>query len=513
MGARANRLRAWVRGAARFIAWGLLFSLVYGQSPLYTSNQNQYFLHAASQSGVGLLSEDWLANTADSVPVFTLLARLTYHHLNELFFYLYFALLCSVYLYSLTRLAFSRTSPDPTRRLLALTFLLTLNSALLRFALARGVGEGWAYLFDGGVAGQRLLGTVLQPSVFGVFLLLSITLFLDGRRVASALVLGVAATIHPTYLLTAGLLVPAYLWLIWRERRALRPVAAFGLLALLLVLPIALYVLATLGPTSGPIAAQAQEILVEERIPHHAVVAQWLDATTAVKLALLLGALVITRRSGLFPILLIPLVLGILLTGAQVATDNNALALLFPWRVSALLVPMATAVLVGWASGRLSRWAERFAGITRPLAILLIATLAIAGAARFVLDLRQMQADPAGPMIAYARENRAPGQLYLIPPDLQQFRLEAGIPAFVDLKSIPYLDAEVMEWFTRMRIEGWIYRDRPEEVDCTLFDRLRDEYRVTHVVLDRELFDLSCPALGPGIYADETYVVHEVIDP
>jgi hypothetical protein len=206
------------------------------------------------------------------------------------------------------------------------------------------------------------------------------------------------------------------------------------------------------------------------------------------------------------------LVLGIILTAAQVATDSNALALLFPWRISALLVPLATAVLVDWAAAHLSPWAEHNTGIIRPIAILLIAVLGIAGAARFGLDLREMQADPAAPMIAYVRENRAPGQLYLIPPDLQQFRLEAGIPAFVDLKSIPYLDAEVMEWFTRMRIEGWIYRDRPEEVDCTLFDRLQNEYRVTHVVLDRDLFDLSCPALGPRLYADEAYAVHELID-
>jgi hypothetical protein len=357
-----------------------------------------------------------------------------------------------------------------------------------------------------------LLGTVLQPSVFGVFLLLSIVLFLDGRRVASAIALGVAATVHPTYLLSAGLLVPAFLWLLWREKHSLRPVAAFGLLALLLVLPIALCVLTTLGPTSATISAQAQEILVEERIPHHAVVAEWFDATTAVKLAILLAALVISRRSRLFPVLLIPLVLGMILTGAQVATDSNALALLFPWRISALLVPLASAVLVDWAAGRLSRWAAHFAGIVRPLAIALIALLAIAGVAGFVLDLRQMQADPAGPMIAYARAHRAPGQLYLIPPDLQQFRLETGIPAFVDLKSIPYRDAEVMEWFTRFRIEGWIYRDHPEEVDCTLFDRLRDEVGVTHVVLDRDLFDLSCPALGSALYADPAYSIRSLGD-
>lgn len=513
MASRANDLHSWIRSAVRFVAWGVLLSLVYGQSPLYTSNQNQYFLHGAAQAGIGLLAEDWLANTVDSVPVFTSLLTLTYRYLHEFLFYLYFALLCAVYLYSILRILHPHASPpDPTRRLITLTLLLGLHSAALRFVLARGLGEGWAYLFDGGVAGQRLLGTVLQPSVFGVFLLLSVALFLERRPWAAALALAVAATFHPTYLLTAGLLMLAYLWVTWKERRALRPVLTIGLPALVLVLPIALYVFTALGPTSAQISAQAQEILVEERIPHHAVVARWLDSPTVVKLALISGALVLARRTRLFPILLIPLLLGVALTVVQVLIDSNTLALLFPWRISALLVPIAAAVLADWAAGRLIPWAERRARAIRILCVTTISLLTLAGVARFVLDVREMRADPAAPLMAYIRETRAPGQVYLIPPDLQQFRLQAGAPAFVDLKSIPYLDVEVVEWFTRMRIEGWIYRDRPEEVDCTLFDRLREEYGVTHAVLDRDLFALSCPALGTPTYADGAYAIHALID-
>jgi hypothetical protein len=276
------------------------------------------------------------------------------------------------------------------------------------------------------------------------------------------------------------------------------------------VAPIAGYVIRTLGPTAPSISAQAQEILVEERIPHHAVVAQWLDATTGAKLALLLGALVLARRTRLFPVLFIPLVGGSVLTVVQVVSDSNSLALLFPWRISAVLVPVSTAMFVGWAAGRLAPALERRAALTRNLCLAGIALLALAGAARFVLDLREMQADPAAPMMAFVRESRAPGQVFLVPPDLQQFRLVTGVPIFVDLKSIPYRDVEVVEWFTRMRIEGWIYRDRPEEVDCTQLDRVQAEFGVTHIVLDRDLIGLRCPALGASLYADEAYAVRRL---
>jgi len=508
---RLRRAALQLRSPAAILAGGLLFSLVYGQSPLYTSNQNQYFLHGAARAGLGFLAQDWLARTVDSVPVFTLLVTWTYRYFHEVFFYFYFVLLGAVYLYSLTLIANRRVSPDPTRRLLTLTFLFGLHSAALRFVLARALGEEWAYLFDGGVAGQRLLGTVMQPSVFGVFLLLSVALFLERRRIAAVLAIAVAATVHPTYLLSAAFLVIAYLWIIWKDSRSLGPVLALGSLALILVLPITLHAVTSLGPTSAEISAQAQEILVEERIPHHAVVAQWLDATTAVKLVMVLAALILARRSSLVPILLIPLLLGASLTAVQVMADSNTLALLFPWRISALLVPIAAAVLADWAAGRLLPWANRHTRPARLVCVAVIVLLALAGVARFALDVREMRADPAAPMMAYVRETRAPGQTYLIPPDLQQFRLGTGVPAFVDLKSIPYLDVEVVEWFTRMRIEGWIYRDRPEEVDCSLFARLSEEYGVTHVVLDRDLFALSCPALGPRSYADGAYAIHALI--
>jgi hypothetical protein len=34
----------------------------------------------------------------------------------------------------------------------------------------------------------------------------------------------------------------------------------------------------------------------------------------------------------------------------------------------------------------------------------------------------------------------------VISPDLQSFRLATGVPIFVDFKSIPYKDGEVLQW-------------------------------------------------------------------
>jgi hypothetical protein len=150
----------------------LAFGLAYSQSPLYTSNQNQYFLHGAARAGIGFLSEDWLANTADPTPVFSWIVEWTYRLLPPEAFYLEYLLLFGVYLAGMWLLgdALFELRTSGTRALLFLTFIVVLHSAALRVIQGRLLGETWEYLWDGGVASQRLLGTVFQPSSFGVLL-------------------------------------------------------------------------------------------------------------------------------------------------------------------------------------------------------------------------------------------------------------------------------------------------------------------------------------------------------
>src|SRR3954468_3729461 len=83
--------------AALFLTGSGLFAAAYGQAPLYYSNQNQYFLHGLARAGVGLLHEDWLANTLDPPPVFTALVALTARTLHPWLFHLWYALLMGVY--------------------------------------------------------------------------------------------------------------------------------------------------------------------------------------------------------------------------------------------------------------------------------------------------------------------------------------------------------------------------------------------------------------------------------
>lgn len=500
------------RRLAGFLAWALIFGLAYGQSPLYTSNQNQYFLHGAARAGIGDLAHDWLANTANSVPLFSLLVEAVYRSLPTAAFYLVYLALFGVYLFSLVEISghVFDLRPPTTRRVF-LAGLILVHSAALRYALTRLLGPGWDFPFDGGVAGQRLLGPVLQPSCFGVLLLLSIALFLRRHACWAVVAAVAAASLHPTYLLGAATLTLAYVWVVRRDGRSWRMSLATGLLAIALVTPITLYVVLALGPTSPQVSAEAQAVLVNFRIPHHALVAEWLDASVLFKLALIAAGIWLAQRTRLFPILSIGLIAGLGLTLLQVVTGSASLALLFPWRLSTFLVPIGTALSLGWlvtaATDRILRLAGQRARLLSVSCWGLAAAVALAGMARFAIDLRQMRADPARPMMAFVAARRAPGDVYLIPPRLQEFRLVTGAAALADFKSIPYRDVEVLDWYERVRMAEWFYRDRIEYVDCDLLDQFAAEYGVSHVVLDQNLLSLSCPQFGDEQYRDAEFAV------
>ena len=506
---------SWKPGVRRLAIWVLAvlaLGLAYSQSPLYTSNQNQYFLHGAAHAGIGSLSRDWLANTADPTPVFSWIVEGTYRLLPPAAFHVEYLLLFGVYLVGMWRLVdpIFQLQRSRLRVLLFFTLLVVLHSAALRLLQGRLLGEAWEYVWDGGLAGQRLLGPVYQPSAFGVFLLLSLALFLRGRPGWASAAAALTACVHPTYLLPAAILVLAYCTVTWSEMRSLRRPLLLGLLALVLVTPIVLYVLLVLGPTSPSMLAQAQQILIDERVPHHALPAAWFDTSSMVQLALVGLALVVTRRTQVFRLLCLVAAAGVLLTMLQMATGSPMLALLFPWRISTVLVPASVGLLAGW----LARWAAeaiepRGAILMRTAwigSLLIIGLLAIAGVVAFLVQRSAQSADPASEVLRYVQAHARPGEVYLIPAKLQEFRLATGAPVFVDFKSIPYRDVDVLEWRERLRLVDWFYREEPAQVDCSLLEELAQRYGVTHAVLDQDLLDLSCPQLDL-LYRDAHYAL------
>lgn len=509
---------AWSKSAGSFLFWSVVFALVYTQAPLYYSNQNQYFLHGLADGGLGLLHEDWLANTLDPTPLFTLLVSTTYRFGHETLFYAWYGLLFGVYFFALSgvfRLLLGDRAAPLLRHCFALLFL-GVHAALLRLASGQLLGIDYPWYFQAGVAGQYLLGPTFQPSVFGVLLLLSVYLFLAGKPWQAAVWACLGATLHTTYLFSAACLTLGYIYLLWRDGRK-RDAVLLGGLSLLLVLPIVLYNWCSFGPSSASTFGEAQHILARVRIPHHCVVSDWFNWVAGLQVGWIVLGTWLARRQPLAVVMLFSFVPGLVLTLVQLATGSDTLALLFPWRVSVCLVPLATTVVLAAGlkavAGRLNALPPSRQRALNVAALTGAGVLALGGVWIGAHDLAYPSSDDERGVLEFVQANKASGDVYLIPFDLprvrtrkgafmndfvpptppgnsnrlirielQRFRLHTGAPIFVDFKSIPYRDVEVLEWQRRVDLAKAIYGQLHEGREAEALPSIQAE-RITRLVL------------------------------
>ena len=532
-------------GVLAFLVWSIVFGVSYTQAPLYYSNQNQYFLHGLARAGLGHLDQDWLANTKDPAPVFSFIVEMTDRFLDQNCFYVFYLLLLGFYFHQLTGL-FSVLTGDKANRLAKLAFmtsLVVLHAGLVRLISARIFGVDYPWYFQAGVAGQYLLGFGLQPSVAGVFLIASILAFARDQRWRAIGWACLAGILHGTYLLGAAMLVFSSLLLECRQGR-FRAAFAQGLAALVLVAPVVIYNLIAFSPTSAAEFAESQSILVHFRIPHHAEPERWFDGIALCQVAWVLLSLVLIRGSKLCWILSIVFVLSLLLTLVQIGTHSDTLALLFPWRTSAILVPLATAIILAKLVRRLDSWlARRSAGHAFLIKVSCGAILAVMMVGGILIEVFEWgyRTNPSElPLLEFVKTHQKGGDVYLLPVslpklgagpkgaastnftpapragksghliavDLQRFRIVTGAPVFVDFKSIPYKDVEVLEWRRRLLWAEKIYSQRDWNQAALLHELAQNG--ITHVVTSADC-DMQDNA-SKLVYEDASYRIYAMRD-
>lgn len=93
----------------------------------------------------------------------------------------------------------------------------------------------------------------------------------------------------------------------------------------------------------------------------------------------------------------------------------------------------------------------------------------------------------------------------VIPVDLQRFRLTTGAPIFVDFKSIPYKDIDVIEWRDRLRLAQALNDDLAAgRVPLSELRRLGITHVVRPIAMGVTLSGLET------VYEDEAYQVYRV---
>jgi hypothetical protein len=490
-----------------FIA-AIIFAVAHTQPALYYSNQNQYFLHGLANAGMGNLASDWLAQTQDPTPLFSLGIQLGYQ-LGTWTYHAAFIGLLMLYFLSLWAMVLKcHFAPQkPSGQLLLSSLIIVSHSGVLRSLSVWLTGVDYPWYFQAGVANQYLLGAGLQPSVFGVLLLTALAFYVYDRPLLSSVCVALACGCHATYLLPGALLI---LGIMWNEcsRNRYRSALFTGVLALLLVLPTLYYVKTTFHHTNEKDYQEAISIIAWKRIPHHCDPKRWLDWVAWLQFLWCgLGVLLLWRTSLFRPVLLASVV-GAALTVVLSFNESAGLALLFPWRISAVLVPICTVIV-------LSRIAQFLEGIAKPAWLIVLAlalyTATLVGTAILTQQSLAYQTNSLeDELLRVIRDTRKPGDVYLIPAkfpkpttskgtssasfvplsksssavfELQRFRLETGAAIYVDFKSIPYQHDEVLEWHRRvLQVEKWY--STSNWMKSNVVNELRQQ-SITHIVLTK----------------------------
>lgn len=495
------------------LLYGLAFAAAHTQAPLYFSNQNQYFLHGLAAAGHGDLAGDWLANTRDPTPIFSAFVALVARQTSpELFRVVYFCWL-ALYAVVIVRLVegVTRWSACP----IGMAMFLVVHAAVARWLSGALLGVDWPWYFQAGVAGQYLLGPSLQPSVFGVLLLAGLAAFAHGRLLPAAFLTSLAGLLHATYLLHAGLITLGYLIALGRDRRWRAAVLTAGI-ALATVAPAVTYNVVQFAPTNAASFAAAQRILAYERIPHHTVFQRWLDWVAVLQIGWCIAGVWLMRGSRLVVPVGVAGLGAMALSASCFLTASPTLALLFPWRISAVLMPAATALIFNRVFAVRARRFAFFAATSLSSMAVIGSVWLVAGGRGYAQDSRDEL------LMRFVREHRVPGDCYLLPVRMpppsestgsisttfvpmpgpssfqfERFRLATGARVYVDVKSIPYADVEVLEWRRRMAVA----EEAPTEAS---FQR----EKVTHAVTPRDR-PLATNRLIE-VYADDNFRMYRL---
>lgn len=176
-----------------------------------------------------------------------------------------------------------------------------------------------------------------------------------------------------------------------------------------------------------------------------------------------------------------------------------------PWRVSAVLMPVAFFVVIG----RLCLFLPTGVGIRSDLVLLCGIALGIFASIQMSASW-QRKLEHSGPaeVMRFAKKASGCRQVWMVPPRdpaFDRFRLVTGKPIVANWKTHPYKDVEVLEWYERINALDEVYSAQPEQARFERAVEVGSRYGVTHWVLP--VGDLQSAVGLSRIHVDKRFAV------
>ena len=326
-----------------------------------------------------------------------------------------------------------------------------------------------------GLKGQYILGSIYQPSIYGVFLLPALFYYLKGKNFKSLFCLFIATSFHPSLIFTTSIIGIIFLCNLKNNTQKI----FFLVSGVLILFPIALCVYTNIYDSK--FSDLASDILVTYRIPHHADLTflSYLDVARL----LILGLSIFFCRDILLKKILITasalIVFFILLANIL---DSNSFNLLFPIRISILFVPIAVAIVsveifLILKSYLINHISERKVLFTCTLLVFLSVFI------NSVSIISNKKINPYFDWTPYT----SPDMVWLTPLSdpsyfIEGIRLNLSQPIFVDYKSHPINSKDIIEWKDRIDLSQRFYMSENKNEQEFVFKEISEISKIKYIL-------------------------------
>lgn len=478
------------------------------------------YMARIKQSISGSPINDWFLSTPDSNPIFTAICKILVIGNSYLLVNVFNALLIFISFHFLNESA--RVVLRIANRSRDHLFLICIS--ILGLCV-------FSPDFHNGIAGMGIFSPQFQPSSFDGLLLISIlsivksTSYPDYKLNIPNIILPIviAVIIHPSIIVSACIVLMALFISTSRISTIVLQKPFSARYRLLVLTLIALPYLVTSYSIEEFIYSQSEldafRYLAYDRIPYHVVPSNFMDPFEIVRLLIVLMGTYFVSRSTMLEtrlknFLLFLTTLFMYLSISVSIIDRPVFLLTVPWRISGVLYPLFTLILL-WkllvklsdakSARSLKHWvfqltglsifliaqnmskfllvflallllgtnyfegrADRLSKIKNKRGIGLLCTLCISLGLGIMAQVSTSQAwreNPEGfPAASSLRKLELQG-IGVVPPQFDNFRVDFGLSIFVDSKAPPFDGKSLVEWVKRLKIAERV-QVQPEKL-CT----------------------------------------------
>ena len=460
-----------------YLVFSILFALTIQQFPFFKGN-SLHLLHAIKDFDFNKLQNDWIANQTNHLPFFTYFNNIILQVFPiKILHIVHFCLLvsCSFFLFLICKNEFPNLNKLPLSLIWFSVFILIYHE----------------HSFFGGIAGQDIINEGYQPASFGVLFYIGIFLYLVKKDFYAVLFICLSASFHPSYVLHSGFLllgISIYYAFTKEYKRLFRILILYAIL----ISPITIYTIYNFLLIDKQLILEGQNILLD-RIPHHALINNWFSYKDVLSILIyIISLFLIYKNKRIFIPLIVLGFLSIFFTLIQFFTENNSLALTFPWRASVFLIPISTMIITSFLI-------QKFFSNKINLRTFSIILFTIIFSFFFIKNhfIKNSNKDfyKKLELIKKINKNYDSIERILIPVELTYIRMNTGLPIFIDWKHHAFKYSEIIIWKNRINLAEKFFTSNEFEERKLILENINKIEKVSHILIYQKDLYNNCDNL------------------